>query len=730
MKNIAILLLLLGLVSCTYDYEMPDYSNIRPTYHIEMSDDIKTEWEQIASKYLPDAKKINIEVTERDKNGNILYRGTARKEADYSAYDLEVTAICITSAFTEPYEICRFKLPTKYPLRISPGASVIKIDTNTDYSIELPPISERITAYDISYDSEVESLIKNTIEKIYHTFYTFEKSEIIITENDENGDILYQGNKESSVSQKGTKTVNIAIEIYGIPKGGNYPITQMGILKFEDPIDLEDLTSQKKILTANMKHAFTDLLPESEWQYAYDIDCDNSIEESIYKQMELMGHDRIRNIEMLIKEKDGAGNVIRTINKKNGISISETSEKGAKSVEICIDFYGWMKDSYNDVKLGTLAFDETLELKEIAGKKTKLTANTPHTFIDLLYIYNVEYAVDIRAIMNDAAKTLGYEILDCKINVIEKDKVGNILYKGVTGGSLGYHTSARGTETVEVFIDFYGWPKGIYGEKIKIGTITFHEKFSIEEFQNKTLILDTSNSYTMDLMDDFERIYNYHVTYGSDVTSLIIKTLESMGYEIAGNKILITEKDENGNIINQKYKPNGDEPIYSSKGAVTVEFAIEIEGRPKGSYDNKSIVCSLIFEETFDLKAINNQTLTLTTNMPYSISTEKDIFSIKQKKYEVPSIGGSIQVEVISSNEYSIQLPIVNWVSETTSKTTNTNVHVFTISTNNSSEKRKTAIIFIDNKSGVTEQVTIVQLGNSNDNTTDGNIDGMPIEPW
>lgn len=85
---------------------------------------------------------------------------------------------------------------------------------------------------------------------------------------------------------------------------------------------------------------------------------------------------------------------------------------------------------------------------------------------------------------------------------------------------------------------------------------------------------------------------------------------------------------------------------------------------------------------------------------------------------------------MISSGEYSVQLPDVNWITETTPKAIDTNIHVFTIATNNSSEKRKTAIIFIDNKSGVTEQVIIVQLGNSNDNTTDGDIDGMPIEPW
>lgn len=501
MKNITMLLLLLGLASCTYDYEMPDYSNIRPTYHIEMSDDIETEWEQIASKYLPGTKKINIEVIERDKNGNILYKGAARKEADYNAYDLEVTGIYITSAFTDSYEICRFKLPTKYPLRVSPNISIINIDTNTDYCFELPPISDRITVYDISYDSEVESLIKNTIEKMYHTFYTFEKSEIIVTENDENGNILYQGNKESSVSQKGTKTVNIAIKIYGIPKGGSYPVTQMGILKFEDSIDLEDLTSQKKILTANMKHAFTDLLPESEWQYAYNIDCDYTIEGLIDKEMDFMGYDGISNIEMLIKEKDEAGNVIRTTNKKNSISISKTSEKGAKSVEVCIDLYGWLKDSYDAVKLGTLAFNRTLELKEIAGKETKLTANTPHIFLDS------------------------------------------------------------------------------------------------------------------------ERIYNYRVTYGSDVTLLIINTLESMGYEIANCELLRIEKDENGKVLLERAKPSGDNLLYSAKGASTVEFAIEIYGWPKGIH-NERLMGVLKFNEPFSLKEINNTKVILSANMPYSFIWE------------------------------------------------------------------------------------------------------------
>lgn len=356
---------------------------------------------------------------------------------------------------------------------------------------------------------------------------------------------------------------------------------------------------------------------------------------------------------------------------------------------------------------------------------------TPHgpSASEPSYYYGVTYGSDVTSLIMEEIKQLGYEIATIKKIAIEKDRNGNILVEKQMPNGSDCIESKQGASTVEVVIKCEGWPKGSYDNRTVVCTLSF-TPFDLKENDGKSITLTADLPYTLELLPDSERIYNYKVTYGYGITSLMIKTVESLGYEIAGNKILMTEKDENGNIINQKYKPNGDELIYSSKGAVTVEFAIEIEGWPKGSYDNKSIVCSLIFEETFDLKAINNQTLTLTTNMPYSISTEKDIFSIKQKKYEVPSIGGSIQVEVISSSEYSVQLPAVDWISEATSKTTNTNVHVFTISTNNSSEERKATIIFINNRSGVTEQVTIVQLGNSSDNTTGGNIDGMPIEPW
>lgn len=356
---------------------------------------------------------------------------------------------------------------------------------------------------------------------------------------------------------------------------------------------------------------------------------------------------------------------------------------------------------------------------------------TPHgpSVSEPSYYYGVTYGSDITSLIMEEAERLGYEVAAIKKIGIEKDRNGNILVERQMPNGSDCIESMQGANAIEFVLKCEGWPKGSYDNRVLVCTLSF-EPFNLKDNNNKTITLTTDMPYTLELLPDSERIYNYSVTYGSDMSSLISNTLETIGYEIADTKILITERDKDGNIISERYKPNGDNLLYSTKGAITVRFAVEIYGWPKGSYDNKEKCCTIVFNEDFNLEEINGKKIVLSKDMSYLISTEKDIFSIKQKKYEVPSIGGNIQVEVISSGEYSVQLPNVNWITETTPKAIDTNVHVFTIATNNSSEKRKTAIIFIDNKSGVTEQVTIVQLGNSNDNTTDGNIDGMPIEPW
>ena len=92
------------------------------------------------------------------------------------------------------------------------------------------------------------------------------------------------------------------------------------------------------------------------------------------------------------------------------------------------------------------------------------------------------------------------------------------------------------------------------------------------------------------------------------------------------------------------------------------------------------------------------------------IQKGRKIFSIKQKEYTVSAAGEEIQVEVVTTGEYIIQLPNINWITETTTKTATTNIHKFTITANKGFDTRSAEIAFTDKESGNTEIVKIIQM--------------------
>ena len=65
--------------------------------------------------------------------------------------------------------------------------------------------------------------------------------------------------------------------------------------------------------------------------------------------------------------------------------------------------------------------------------------------------------------MDDAAASIGYDLYDYEINVIERDSGGNILYEGGKPNfqdELG--NSHDGAQTIEVYIDMYGYHRENY----------------------------------------------------------------------------------------------------------------------------------------------------------------------------------------------------------------------------------------------------------------------------
>ena len=91
------------------------------------------------------------------------------------------------------------------------------------------------------------------------------------------------------------------------------------------------------------------------------------------------------------------------------------------------------------------------------------------------------------------------------------------------------------------------------------------------------------------------------------------------------------------------------------------------------------------------------------------IQKGKNIFSIKQKEYTVSAVGEHIQVEVTATGKYSIQMPEVDWITEVTTRSVVTNTHVFTIAANEGYDERSADIIFINEETGKTETVKVIQ---------------------
>ena len=76
--------------------------------------------------------------------------------------------------------------------------------------------------------------------------------------------------------------------------------------------------------------------------------------------------------------------------------------------------------------------------------------------------------------MINTCETLGYEISGTQLNVVEKDKEGNIIYNGTPkNNSETKYISHLGAYTIDAIIEYYGWPKGTYSNKTKVGEVSF-----------------------------------------------------------------------------------------------------------------------------------------------------------------------------------------------------------------------------------------------------------------
>ncbi len=86
----------------------------------------------------------------------------------------------------------------------------------------------------------------------------------------------------------------------------------------------------------------------------------------------------------------------------------------------------------------------------------------------------------------------------------------------------------------------------------------------------------------------------------------------------------------------------------------------------------------------------------------------KDVFNLLQKEYELTSDGGNIDVSVVSTGEYTVQMPDVDWIKEVKGRAATT-THTFSVSANATYDSREANIVFTHKATGAVETVTVLQ---------------------
>jgi hypothetical protein len=82
---------------------------------------------------------------------------------------------------------------------------------------------------------------------------------------------------------------------------------------------------------------------------------------------------------------------------------------------------------------------------------------------------------------------------------------------------------------------------------------------------------------------------------------------------------------------------------------------------------------------------------------------------LTNNSYNVSSDGETIKVELKSNIEYEIEMPDVDWITESTSRAYSSHTHYFAIKPNSTYDERSARITFVNKENGISELVTITQ---------------------
>lgn len=578
-----------------YEYQMPDLSKTTAVYQI---DTVPQSLIEHTKKYVEEHGFVELfsfgskgyycwesSVMEIGEDGDTIYTAgdiPFKRIANQNIKKIKVGYKCFGhfSAKLQYYPLFSFWFDKDFELsHATPFTQHISITPEDEYAIKY---------HCLPYIIRGSGHALNITHDLGCDFLTYETT---IVEKDNNGNILYQGEPknahEYSMSEDGAKQLEVSIDFYGRPTGST-TILHLGILKYEIPLKESDAND---ISLINYQYTLT--LDDNKW-YIINLGGPSSI--NIVKDM---GYNFSKSGITKIIEKDADGNIQMEKEIEPGYYRSEWAfaKKETRTVDVYIDCYGWIDIAYNNNKVATIKF-ENIPLNNGAND---IDLNNCQYTIETISPDELQHRYKV--ILGgpstiDIVKGMGYDFASSGIaKIVEKDKDGKILYNGLRTSHPGleYSIAAKGTKTVDVFIDFYGRHGSSSSEKL--GSIKF-ENIPLNEYGETIIYLD-NYPYTV-CTEDLTHQYKietsgyYFVTGNGYSPSEIKEQVKNMGYDYVSSEMTgVIERDIKGTVLYQGEikKPNG--YSISEEGARTIDILIDYYGWTDAN-TNKTKVLTVI----------------------------------------------------------------------------------------------------------------------------------------
>lgn len=226
----------------------------------------------------------------------------------------------------------------------------------------------------------------------------------------------------------------------------------------------------------------------------------------------------------------------------------------------------------------------------------------------------------------------------------------------------------------------------------------------IKESNSTRALSATTKSYTVAMNEDGKKREGSIIFSNGSLTETVHI------YQAGGSIILLSQNDchvsASGEEITVELRSNCDyevvmpsvdwikETITRGMSSHTLHYTVA----SNDSYDGRK--AEIIYRDKSDSSIADTLTV---------MQAQKDAIIISEKEVKVGSEGGTVEVKIDANVDFEMQLPDVEWISETSTRGLSTHKKYLKIAENTGETSRTAEVVFKNTTSGIEETLTVSQ---------------------